>query len=142
MRAVSTLAAAAVLAVGASMASAQDVERYQLERTDNGYVRLDTVTGKMSICEERGGQLVCKVALEEREAYDREHDDLLSKIDDLEGRVAALERGGQADQLPSDEEFEQTMGYMEKFFRRFMGIARDLERDFGTGKPQPEADRT
>ena len=136
--------AAAILATPALVqpAFAQDVERYQLERTPHGYVRLDTVTGKMSICQEQRGQLMCKVAVEERQAYDREVGSLEDRIVALEDRVAALEGGTSAERLPSDEEFEQTMGYMEKFFRRFMGIVKDLERDFGNGQPKPDANRT
>lgn len=142
MRPLPIIAAAAV-AMFAAPAMAQDAERYQLERTDDGYVRLDTVTGKMSICQERGGRLVCNVAAEEREAYDREFDSLQDRIEALEDRIAALETSGAADRLPSDEEFEQTMGYMEKFFRRFMGIVKDLDKDSGgPNEPRPEADRT
>ena len=46
--------------------------------------------------------------------------------------------------LPSEDEFEQTMGYMERFFRRFMDIVTDLNREFGSGQeqPEPEPDRT
>ena len=31
--------------------------------------------------------------------------------------------------LPTEEDFEKTMGYMERFFRRFMGIVKDFEKD-------------
>ena len=123
-------------------AVAQDVERYRLERTEAGYVRLDTVTGRMSICEERSGQLVCKAAVEEREAYDRDLGSLQDRLERVEQRLSRLEGQAAPGALPSDEEFEQTMGYMEKFFRRFMGIVKDLERDFGRGDPEPAPDRT
>ena len=49
---IASLAAGTVLA-GASLAAA--TERYRLERSDSGYVRMDTQTGEMSTCEERGG---------------------------------------------------------------------------------------
>ena len=140
MRTAPLLAPIALLVMMPFSASAQDVERYRLERTEDGYVRLDTVTGKMSICVEQGGQLVCKASVEERAAYESQYDELSARIAALEARIGAIEAGGAAGALPSDEEFEQTLGYMEKFLRRFMGIAQDLERDFGSKKP--DADRT
>jgi hypothetical protein len=130
------VAAAATLI--ALPATAQEVERYQLQKTDEGYVRLDTTTGRMSICQESGGQLVCKVAVEEREAYERQFDDLHDRIDALDARIAALEAGDPQGGLPDEEEFERTMGYMERFIRRFIGIVDDLERD-RDGGTQPDA---
>jgi hypothetical protein len=49
-------------------ASAAEPDRYRLEKTPNGYVRMDTRTGAMSICEEKWGELVCKMAADERTA--------------------------------------------------------------------------
>ena len=134
------IACGAVMAMAMMPASAQEVERYQLERTQDGYVRLDTVTGRMTLCAERDGQLVCRMATEDRTAYDNEIDALQARVDALEARITALESGAPASALSEDQEFERTMGYMERFFRRFMGIVKDLERDFGSGEPQ--ADRT
>lgn len=113
---------------------AQDVERYQLERTEDGYVRLDTTTGRMSICQETSGQLVCRAAVEERKAYEQDIGSLHEQIEALESRVAALE-AAPATGLPSEQEFEQSLGYMEQFFRRFMGIVRDFD-------DEPAPDRT
>lgn len=132
------IACSAVMAMTLLPASAQDVEHYQLERTQDGYVRLDTVTGRMTLCTERDGQLVCRMAAEDRSAYDNEIDALQGRVDALEARITALEGGTRAPALSDDQEFERTMGYMERFFRRFMGIVKDLERDFGSDQPQPD----
>lgn len=76
----------AMLAAGiAGSARGEEVDRYRLEKTETGYVRMDTSTGEMSICEERGGQLVCKVAAEEHTAFQDEVDRLQTKLDGLEG---------------------------------------------------------
>ena len=37
---------------------------------------MDTQTGEMSICEERSGQLVCKLAADERSAFQDDVDRL------------------------------------------------------------------
>lgn len=127
----------ALLACGGS-AAAQDSERFTLERTEDGFVRLDTETGETSICRERGRQLVCELATEDRHALEDE-------IARLSERVTALEEAiGQntANELPSEEEFNRTMGMMEQFFRRFFSIVEDLNRDFGSDEPAPAPDRT
>ena len=56
--------------------------------------------------------------------------------------LATLEAGGRSEELPSEEEFEQTLGYMERFFRRFMGIVEEFDREEKTTQPVPPADRT
>lgn len=145
MRHAPLLTCAAFAAVFAFPSLAQDAERYRLERTEDGYVRLDTRTGAMATCEERGGQLVCRLAADEREAYEDRIDTLDDRIEALEERVAALEAPpAPAAGLPSEDEFEQTLGYMERFFRRFMEIVTSLDREFGSGEkpPAPEPDRT
>lgn len=107
----------------------EDVERYQLQRTPDGYVRLDTTSGSMSLCQEKGGQLVCRMATEERTAYEGDLDRLQDRIDALEARMSAVESGRPAAELPNEQEFEQTLGYMERFFRSFMGIVKDFEQE-------------
>ena len=64
-----------------AVACADETDRYRLEKSDNGYVRMDTQTGEMSICEERSGQLVCKLAADERAAFEDEIDRLQARGD-------------------------------------------------------------
>jgi hypothetical protein len=134
------LASAFALPFLAASANAEEPERYRLEKSDTGYVRMDTKTGEMSICEERAGQLVCKLAADERSAFQDEVDRLRTDLKTLEERVAKLEKPGLP--LLSDEEFDRTMGYMEKFVRGFMGIVKDLEKDNGTGSREPLPQKT
>ena len=66
MRAIPTfLILAAALPLSANV---QAAERFQLERTDNGFVRMDTQTGQMSFCEERSGQLKCTASTDDSAA--------------------------------------------------------------------------
>lgn len=128
--------AVAVAVIGlpclATLAAAQEVERYQLEKTDRGYVRLDTQTGAMSLCEERDSQLICRPAADERAAAEDEIDRLSESVRALERRVAALEKAPVSSGLPSEEEFDRTMGYMQRFFRGFMDIVKEYDRDAGS----------
>jgi hypothetical protein len=126
----------------AFLASAEEAERYRLEKSDTGYVRMDTVTGEMSICEERSGQLVCKLAADERAAFQTDIDRLQAKLDDVEGRVAKLEARPSIPEtlLPTDEQVDKGIDIMEKFFRSFMGIVKDLDKD--VARPDAEPQRT
>src|SRR5262245_38293088 len=113
MRLFALLVPGLVLAGLAGSASGEEVERYRLEKTDNGYVRMDTTTGAMSICEERTGQLVCKAAADERAAFQDEIDRLQAKLDGVEARVAKLEsRAIPEVLLPSDEEVDKSLDLM------------------------------
>ena len=139
------IAASFVLLAAQAPAAAEQSDRYTLERSDDGgFVRMDRRPGEMSICEERPGQLVCKLAADDRVALDEEIERLQDSVKALEGRVAALEQAAPSVRLPalpSDEEVEQTLGYKEKFFRRFVDIMRDLDSDAPVDRA-PAPDRT
>ncbi|MCV0395941.1 MAG: hypothetical protein K5872_06760 [Rhizobiaceae bacterium] len=136
------LAIAAILIATPVATFAQDTERFTLERRDSGWVRLDNDSGEISTCEERGNQLVCRLAADDRRALEDEIEALRERIRDLDQRLTALESARPSADLPSDDELDRTLGFMEKFFRGFMDIVRDLERDFGKSEPDPEPDRT
>ncbi|PHP65509.1 hypothetical protein CSC94_19105 [Zhengella mangrovi] len=131
-------AAGLALAIGAAApASAQEM-RFDLQRDGDRYVRLDRQTGAISVCRDEEGGLVCRMSADERQAWDTEVADLRTRVEALEKRLADLEGRPAAtgnDGLPSDEEFEKTLGFMEKFMRRFMGIAKDLEKENGRTPP-------
>ena len=131
MRRLAILACTAALAVPAA---AQDAERYRLERTQDGYVRLDTETGAMTLCREADGRLACTPA-DQRAGAESEVESLRERLRILEGRVSVLESGAPVAGLPPEEEFERGIGYMERFFRMFMGLVREFE---GDRTPPPE----
>lgn len=143
MRKIAVLMASLALgaALGAPAIAQQD--RYALEKSGDGYVRMDKRTGEMSICKESGGQLVCRMAADDRRAFEDEVDLLRGRVERLEERLTALEKAPAVPDaaLPSESEFERTLGYMERFFRRFMDIVKDFERDF-SGEKEPEPQRT
>lgn len=135
------VAAVPFLAIAASSgAAAGETTNYSLEKTDTGYIRMNNRTGEMSICQEKSGQLICKLAADERRAYEEDVADLKTRVAKLEDTVASLGKIPPVvrDALPSDEEFEKGMNYMEKFMRRFMGIAKEFQNDNSGAKP-PQA---
>ncbi|PSJ54897.1 hypothetical protein [Kumtagia ephedrae] len=124
--------AALLLAALASTAALAQDGRYVLEKSGDGFVRMDRETGEMSTCAQEGAALVCKLAADERVAYQDEIDRLQDDLAALGTRVEKLENSLAArieSTLPTEEEFGKTLGYMERFLRSFMGIVKDMEED-------------
>ena len=127
-----------LLAAGLSPAAAQQPPRpaadtalrYQLERTDHGFIRLDRQTGAVSACREETTGLTCRLAADERAAWEQE-------IDRLDKRIAALERKIGARTAPTETEIEQSLSIMERFLRRFMDMIEEFR-----GHETPQPDRT
>ncbi|KRB58873.1 hypothetical protein ASE04_04025 [Rhizobium sp. Root708] len=104
-------------------AAETDTSRFQLERSGDHFVRLDKQTGAMSLCEEKDGTLVCRMAADERAAYEQE-------LDRLSGRVTALENKSIVNKaLPSDAEIDRSIGIMERWMRSFMGIVKEFQSE-------------
>ena len=133
-----TAAAAIALALAATMpATAADL-RFDMQRDGDRWLRLDRQTGAISVCREERGELVCRMSADDRQAWDAKVADLRARVESLEARLNALEgRPAPSDDagLPSDEEFEKTLGFMEKFMRRFMGIVKEMEDERQPGEP-------
>ena len=101
---------------------------------------MNNKTGEMSICHEKLDQLACKVAAEERTAYEEDIADLKARVAKLEETVAGIGKLPPIvrDNLPSEEDFEKGLSYMEKFMRRFMGIAKELDMATRNQRLSPE----
>ncbi|XAZ23973.1 hypothetical protein LVY75_12140 [Sinorhizobium sp. B11] len=122
MKAFAVLLAAGLLPC-AALAAEPDTARFQLERSGDHFVRLDRQTGAMSLCTEKDGALVCRMAADERAAYEDE-------LDRLADRVSALERNsGARPALPTDAEVDRSIGIMERMMRSFMGIVREFRAE-------------
>lgn len=118
---------------------AQQPARYVMERTETGIARLDTQTGVIDLCQEKDGGMVCRIAADERAAFERELDVLTKRIESLEKGVS-VDGNAAKPRLPTDEEIDQTMGIMERMMRSFMGIVKEFEGSGGEPAPQPGAE--
>lgn len=113
---------AVLLPLGAQAAESE-ASRFQLERSGDHFVRLDKQTGAMSLCEEKDGTLVCRMAADERAAYEQE-------LDRLSARVTALENKSIVNKaLPSDAEIDRSISIMERWMRSFMGIVKEFQSE-------------
>lgn len=130
------LAAMALLAMTATAAHAQTA-RFALEKTEDGFVRMDTETGQMSVCSLTNDQLVCKMAADERTAFDADIAALEDRVALLEQRLGEGAATAPEGDLPNEQEFEQTLDYMERFMNRFLGIVEGFS-DGDTQEPAPD----
>lgn len=128
------LPASLVVAATPTFAAEPEATRFQLERSGDHFVRLDRQTGAMSICQDQSGNLVCRMAADERAAYDDELDRISDRVTKLEKTVAS----NKGSTLPSDAEVDRTLGIMQKFVRGFMGMAKEFQSEEPQAKPLPQ----
>lgn len=129
------------LATPAAVAQEANAERYTLEKSDSGFVRLDRQTSAVTLCTEDQGTLTCRMAADERAAYDED-------LARLEKRVEALERqladgtAARSGELPSDAEIDRSIGIMERFMRAFFNLVQEFQGAEEQPKQEAIPDRT
>ncbi len=125
-----------------STPSDADESRYIFNRVPDGFVRLDTKTGQVSLCSKRT-VWTCDVVADERVALDNEisrlqgenamlKKELLARGLDLPGGVKpppVAQGGDQELKLPSNAEFERMMAFLEKTWRRLVEMMTNFQRD-------------
>ena len=112
-----------------------------------GFVRLDTLTGQMSLCNRRDNQWTCndmadqgRGLAEEVERLRAENLKLKADIRRIEDMMLGDGRGadkpspraeGPAGRygLPSEQDVDQAIGYMERMFRKFRDKMKEFETD-------------
>jgi len=143
--AILSVSALALIIPAQAFSQEAGANRYTMEKTDNGFVRLDTQTGEMSICTQKAGQLVCRLAADERRAFEETLSDLSGRVENLENRLDALAPPDEGTEIPDEAELDRAIGAMEKMMRRFFGMVEELQKDFDdkpTAPPEPVPDRT
>jgi len=119
----------------AASAQQPQTNRFQLQRTETGIVRLDTETGAMTLCRDENGTLTCRMQPDERAAYEQELDRLAKRVTALEERLSHTPPDA-LKALPSDAEVDRSLSIMEKFMRRFMAIVGEFADEREANKPQ------
>lgn len=141
MKRIAIVACAAVAALVLSLpgAMAEDGPHFALEKTPDGFVRMDTRTGEMTFCREQSGEIACRGDNADQSLRD-EVQTLRKRVDALQRRLDRLEAGGagEAQGLPDEKEFEKGLSYMDRFFNHFMGIMKNWQQgEEGNGQPTP-----
>tara|TARA_A100000171_G_scaffold35448_1_gene33988 strand:- start:826 stop:1281 length:456 start_codon:yes stop_codon:yes gene_type:complete len=117
--AICTLLVTGALTAMGNAGTALADNRYTMTETEDGFVRLDNETGKLSHCREKSGGFVCELAADERAAYEAEILALTQRLEKLEGKSPA-ERAG----VPTEEEIDEAFGFFESMAKRFARAAR------------------
>ena len=112
-------------------------DRYTLEKSERGFVRLDRQTGAVTLCTEAEGTLTCRMGADERAAYDADLARLEKRVEALERQVAGG-RPAEIRPLPDDAEIDRSVGIMERFMRAFF----NLVQEFRSQEDKPVPDRT
>lgn len=120
-----------------------DSDRYTLQETAEGWLRLDRESGTLSLCRAKESRWTCAPVPDAIASFEAEIGALEADKRRLEARVEELERqlqkAGRAPQgpprepllTPKDErEFDRFMDFSERALRRFFGMVKDLRRDF------------
>jgi hypothetical protein len=127
-------AVVAIVALGAGYYAKTDLfaagnkdARFVLKDTGDGFLRMDTQTGKMSVCRPKASSWVCQAVADDRVVLDKE-------IARLEGRIGVLKRYIKKSQssyfrLPSDKEVEGVVSYFGDLARRFGAFTGLLDEE-------------
>lgn len=138
------------LTAPAAFAQSETSSRYTLAPTENGFVRLDTVTGAMSLCSRSSRGWFCRIMgsnddapqQSEIERLKSANAELRSELLRLERRITDLGRHGSSDaapqavpnfELPKEEDVDEAVDYLEGMIRKF----RERFEDFGE-KTRPQ----
>ena len=138
-----TVLTLAALSLGVPVAMAQDAatDRYTLEKSESGFVRLDRQTGAVTLCTEADGTLTCRMAADERAAYDADLARLEKRVEALEKQIAEG-MAAKSGELPSDAEIDRSIGIMERFMRTFFGLVQEFQGQEQDQSGDPVPDRT
>jgi hypothetical protein len=114
------------------------IGRWQIIKTDQGFVKLDTATGRMSQCREAASGLVCSLVPDDREALEAELDRLSARVAALESKPAPAQPRAPLLSREEQEKLDRFMGFAGEAMRRFKGLAEDLRDEWN----RPTPDRT
>ncbi|MGH6814356.1 MAG: hypothetical protein ACREC6_01480, partial [Hyphomicrobiaceae bacterium] len=132
-----TLLASLILMTAASGAAEDRVGRFTMNPTEGGMLRLDTQTGAVSLCRRKDDRWVCEAVGEEGgtvrgeiERLTAENKELKAENKRLEALVPEAARK-KSDRrlfdLPSEEDIDRALGYIERWYRKFRDKLKDLQ---------------
>jgi hypothetical protein len=142
-------------AVAAQAAPDSENGRYTMTPTPEGVLRLDTRTGTVSTCSKNGAGWACYAVPDERSALDAEIGRLQAEVETLKAQLAAgptvsgkIEdalpksdplkksepKAAEGERkleipLPSDQDVDRVVSFLERAWRRLIEMANRVQKD-------------
>lgn len=134
---------------GGQAGEAGATDLFVLAPAEGRHLRMDRRSGRLSVCEaDAGGQWLCRLVPDDRDAYDEElatlrveNERLAAEVAALTARIAELEADRNWIGPEDEKKLDEMLDFSEKAFRRFHGMVDDLRRDFegdAGGEAAPE----
>lgn len=109
-------------------------DRFQIEKSGDGYIRLDRQTGAISTCTLSGQDLDCRMSADERAALQAEIDRLAAEVEQLKAGTPEATAGASMSKdgkqltlkLPSEAEIKQVVAFFEDMVQRVVNAVKDL----------------
>ena len=117
--------------------------RYTFSPTSDGVMRLDTKTGAVSNCGNSASGWACYAVPDERKALDEEIGRLQAENEKLKAQLASRDPAASAKgdkntaenqpkieiPLPSDQDMDRVMSFLERAWRRLLDMADHVQKD-------------
>ncbi len=101
---------------------APEGDRFTLQQTEGGFLRMNKDTGAVSYCSVKDGVSVCRLAADERAGFEAEIERLRAENSRLKAASASPPKSAT---VPNEEEFERALSFTERFLRRIMRLFKE-----------------
>jgi hypothetical protein len=120
-----------LIVAGTAAGDDKPLNRFAVQPSDDGFIRLDTQTGAVSHCGRRKGVWFCEKLVEDQTAIEAEIDALRTRIDALSTEVEALaKRPPAAIETPAPP--PEKPGFVTKAFHRLYALVRRMKGEAGS----------
>lgn len=139
------IAAVALVCLTAPVVANDKPGRFMMSPIDGGFVRLDTETGAMALCKRAGDSWDCTAMADSSKSLQQEADRLAAENKELKAEVRRLEevlgldgekkdapgkraeRPGGDFRLPSEQDVDKAIDYVERMFKKFRDKLKELD---------------
>ncbi len=123
--------------------------RYSMQPTDGGFLRLDTVTGDVSLCARSAQTFECKPVKDDRDLQsetarlsteNKEFRAEIKRLEDMLGLDGGAHQGKNRGkfELPTEEDVDKALSYVERMFKKFRDKMKEFDAEGGRpGKGTP-----